>query len=249
MQNVNPIHIDEAINFLNNFTSNHQASIGLVLGSGLSALGDELKKNTYAKSISFSSIPHMVNSSVEGHKGEMIFSSIGSKNIIALSGRLHCYEGYSPINVTFPIRLLAALGVKNLILTNASGAIKNNFVPGDIMIINDHINLTGQNPLIGKNNQDYGKRFVDMSEAYSKNLIQKTIKIAKELNISLHQGVYAGLLGPTYETPAEVRMLQLLGADAVGMSTVFETIVARHMDINVLGLSRSEEHTSELQSH
>lgn len=236
---ITPRHVDEACAFLANFINYKQLenTIGLVLGSGLSDLGEELKKHPDAKSINFATIPHMSNSSVQGHKGEMIFSVLENKNIIALSGRLHFYEGHDSTLVTFPIRLLGKLGVKNLILTNAAGAIGDNFEPGDIMIINDHLNLTGQNPLIGKNHEDYGPRFLDMSEAYNKSLIQKALKAAKNLNISLHEGVYAGLLGPTYETPAEVRMLKILGAHAVGMSTVLETIVARHMNINVLGLS------------
>ena len=240
MFNANAQNINEACKFINNYfdiTQNNLPSIGLVLGSGLSNLGEDLKNSPNAKFCKFSSVPYMANSSVQGHKGEIIYGKLGNKQVIALSGRLHFYEGHALQDVVFPIRVMAQLGIKNLILTNASGAIGDNFEPGELMAITDHINFTGQNPLIGKNNAEYGPRFVDMSHAYDKELINLSLNAASKVGITMHTGVYAGLLGPTYETPAEIRMLKLLGAHAVGMSTVFETIVARHMGLRVAGIS------------
>ncbi len=209
----------------------------LVLGSGLSPIADFLKAQPDARSVAFSAIKHFPSSSVAGHKGELISVSIGKTRLLVMSGRIHAYEGYSAHQVTLPIRVMGLLGIKTLILTNASGAIASHFEPAELMLISDHLNLTGLSPLLGPNLDEQGPRFVDMSAAYDYELRSLTKTIAQELNIRLHEGVYAGLLGPTYETPAEIRMLKALGADAVGMSTVFETIVARHMGIKVLAIS------------
>jgi purine-nucleoside phosphorylase len=177
-------------------------------------------------------------STVDGHKGELIYCLLeNTYPLITLSGRLHFYEGYEPDQVILPIRVLGLLGITTIILTNASGAIKDNFFPGELMVIADHINFTGHSPLLGKNLSELGPRFVDMTQAYDPRLIAFAKKAAVRSDITMHEGVYAGLLGPTYETPAEVQMLKFLGADAVGMSTVFETIAARHMGLNVLAIS------------
>lgn len=211
--------------------------VGLVLGSGLSQFAEKLKQSPHTKVISFGAIPHFPTSSVEGHKGEVISAEVAGVPIIAMSGRVHSYEGYDPQSVVMPIRVMGLLGIKYLILTNACGAIADNFEPGQLMIIKDQLNLTGSSPLVGPNIAELGPRFLDMSYAYDHELRVMTKKIALEAGITTHEGVYACLLGPCYETPAEVRMLKTLGADAVGMSTVFETIAARHMGIKVLGLS------------
>jgi purine-nucleoside phosphorylase len=226
--------VKEAVAFINN--TQHKPKVGIVLGSGLSAFGENLKKSNNI-TFKFSDIPHFSSSSVIGHKGEFILGTIGSTPIVAMSGRLHLYEGYKPEQVVFPIRVMGLLGIKSLILTNASGAIADNFEPGQLMAIKDHLNLTGTSPLVGENIAEWGPRFLDMSEAYDPKLIKIAKKAASDNNILMHEGVYAGLLGPCYETPAEIRMLKILGADAVGMSTVSETIVARHMGIKVLGIS------------
>lgn len=231
--------IEEAKSFLTNLWNlnpSMQPKVGLILGSGLSSVAEKIKSNEHYV-CSFNHIPHFKKSNVEGHKAEIIFGKLNQTDIIVLSGRLHYYEGHSPYDVVFPIRLLASLGVKKLLLTNAAGAIRDEFEPGDFMCINDHINLTGQNPLIGPNEAKFGPRFVDLSEAYDKELINVGLNCAKKLNIKLYSGVYAGLTGPTYETPAEIRMLKTLGADAAGMSTVFETIAAKHLGLQVFGIS------------
>lgn len=211
--------------------------IGLVLGSGLSQFADRLKKSPSARSIAYGAIAGFPTSSVEGHKGELISAMVADTPIIAMSGRVHSYEGYDPQSVVLPIRVMGLLGIKNLIVTNASGAIAENFEPGQLMIIKDHLNLTGASPLVGPNFGELGPRFLDMTYAYDQELRIMAKKAALEVGITTHEGVYASLLGPCYETPAEVRMLKILGADAVGMSTVFETIAARHMGIKVLGIS------------
>lgn len=209
----------------------------VVLGSGLSQFADELKDNKKSSCLSFSEIPGFINSGVSGHAGELILGYLEDNPVFALNGRIHLYEGYSPLDVVLPIRALGVLGIKNIILTNASGAIREDFDAGQIMLIDDHINLTGTSSLLGKNINELGPRFVDMTKAYDEELISLAKDISIKENIPLNIGVYAGLLGPTYETPAEVRMLNKLGADAVGMSTVLETIAARHMGIRVLAFS------------
>ncbi len=206
---------------------------GIILGSGLGKIADEINgiKSPYSE------IPGFKSSTIEGHTGNLVIGEFCSKNIVTMQGRLHFYEGHSLADVVYPVRIMKLLGVKNLIVTNAAGGINKEFSPGDLMIIEDHINLTGKNPLIGENIAEFGSRFPDMSDAYNKNFITTAQNSARELGIILRRGVYAWVTGPCYETPAEIRMLRTLGADAVGMSTVPEVITARHAGINVLGIS------------
>ena len=208
--------------------------IGVVLGSGLGAFAEKL---TQAQAIPYHRIPHFPTSSVAGHAGELVLGKMEGVSCAVMSGRVHYYEGYSMQEVTFPMRVLAALGVGVVIVTNAAGASNPNYEPGDLMVIHDHLNLTGQNPLRGKNDERLGPRFPDMTSTYFKEGRAALHQAAREVNVTLHEGVYAGLAGPSYETPAEIRMLQRLGADAVGMSTVCEVIVAAHAGMKVAGLS------------
>jgi purine-nucleoside phosphorylase len=208
--------------------------IGLILGSGLGVLAEEIENPT---KIPYNEIPEFPVSTVEGHAGQLVFGTLQGKTVVAMQGRFHYYEGYSMDKVTFPIRVMKELGVETLIVTNAAGGINESFEPGDLMVITDHINNTGQNPLIGPNDAEFGARFPDMSEAYSKELRQLAKDVATSLKMNLKEGVYVGNTGPSYETPAEVRMLRTMGGDAVGMSTVPEVIVARHAKLNVLGIS------------
>ncbi|MBD8070334.1 purine-nucleoside phosphorylase [Bacillus sp. PS06] len=208
--------------------------IGLILGSGLGVLADEIEN---AIKIPYQEIPEFPVSTVEGHAGQLVYGTLNGKTVIAMQGRFHFYEGYSFDKVTFPVRVMKALGVNSLIVTNAAGGINESFQAGDLMLISDHINNMGTNPLIGENDPNLGVRFPDMSEAYSKELRELAKKIAASLNIPIKEGVYVGNTGPSYETPAEVRMLRVLGGDAVGMSTVPEVIVARHSGMKVLGIS------------
>ncbi|RXT13831.1 purine-nucleoside phosphorylase [Ammoniphilus sp. CFH 90114] len=213
----------------------HEApEIGLILGSGLGVLADEIE-NPIA--IPYHEIPHFPTSTVEGHKGQLVIGQLNGKLVVAMQGRFHYYEGYSLDTVTFPVRVMAAIGVQKILVTNAAGGINTSFEPGELMLIEDHINMTGRNPLIGPHDSRLGVRFPDMSEAYSKELVQLAEQVAKEQGIEVKKGIYAGLTGPSYETPAEIRMLRMLGADAVGMSTVPEVIVARHSGMKVLGIS------------
>ncbi|MES5266839.1 purine-nucleoside phosphorylase [Priestia megaterium] len=209
-------------------------SIGLVLGSGLGILADEIENPIY---IPYNEIPHFPASTVTGHAGRMVIGDLKGKRVIAMQGRFHYYEGHSLEAVTYPIRIMKAIGVQQIIVTNAAGGINPNFKPGDLMIIQDHINLTSQNPLIGQNEEEFGERFPDMSEAYSKKLIALAKDVASKNKINMVEGIYAGMLGPSYETPAEVNFLSIIGASAVGMSTVPEVIVAQHSGLEVLGIS------------
>jgi purine-nucleoside phosphorylase len=208
--------------------------IGLILGSGLGVLADEIEN---AVKIPYNEIPEFPVSTVEGHAGQLVFGTLQGKTVVAMQGRFHYYEGYSMDKVTFPVRIMKTLGVTTLIVTNAAGGVNETFQPGDLMIITDHINNMGTNPLIGPNDDDFGVRFPDMSEAYCKNLRQLAKEVAAKLNIPIKEGVYVANTGPSYETPAEIRMIRKLGGDAVGMSTVPEVIVARHANIKVLGIS------------
>jgi len=208
--------------------------IGIILGSGLGDMADEI--NDYVD-FDFNDVPHFPVSTVEGHKGKIYTGILEGKNVIALKGRVHYYEGYSMKQVTFPVRVMKALGVKSVILTNACGGINNDFNVGDIMILNDHINLTGDNPLKGFNDSRLGPRFPDMSSCYDPEYIKLANEAAKRAGIEVKTGVYAGLSGPAYETMAEIKYLRIIGADAVGMSTVPEAIVAVHTGIRTLGLS------------
>ena len=214
--------------------SNFNPEIGIILGTGLGGL---VKEINIKKSISYKDIPNFPVSTVEGHQGKLIFGELGGKNVVAMQGRFHFYEGYTMSEVVFPIRVMKFLGIKKLVVSNASGGVNPNFEIGDIMIINDHINLFPTNPLIGPNINTLGTRFPDMSDAYDPTLIEKIQSIAKELNIKIVNGVYAGLTGPTLETPAEYSYIRNIGADAVGMSTVPEVIAARHMKIPCFGIS------------
>ena len=207
---------------------------GIVLGSGLGALADQINE---AVSIPFEEIENFPKTTVSGHGGCLVLGYIGKTKVAVLKGRVHLYEGHLPEDVVLPVRTLKFLGIKKLMLTNAAGGINSDFKSGDLMVITDHLNLQGQNPLTGQNDDSFGPRFPDMTEAYNKNLIKLIEKCAEDEKIQIKKGVYAGLTGPTYETPAEVRMLKVLGADAVGMSTVAECIAANHIGLKVCGIS------------
>lgn len=208
--------------------------IGVILGSGLGSIANQL---TDSITIPYTDIPHFHGTSIEGHSGHMIIGVYQGIPAVFLKGRFHRYEGYPMEDVAFPTRVVCALGIDTLVLTNAAGGINTRFRAGDLMIIEDHLNLMGDNPLMGPNLAQLGPRFPDLTEAYSKTCVDIFKEVAQTLGMPVHTGVYAGLLGPTYETPAEVRMLRTLGADAVGMSTVPETIAANHLGVRVAGLS------------
>lgn len=208
--------------------------IALVLGSGLGSLADHFEDRI---AIPYADIPNFPVSTVEGHAGQLVFGTLHGRSLVAMQGRFHFYEGWSQLEVTFPMRVFKILGCKAMIVTNSSGGINPDFEAGDLMLITDHLNLTGQNPLIGPNDKRFGPRFPDMTEAYDVQLREQALEAARGLSIGLRKGIYCGLQGPTYETPAEIRMLRRLGGDAVGMSTVPEVIVANHSGIRVLGIS------------
>ena len=208
--------------------------VAVVLGSGLGGFADALADATV---VPYGEIPHWPASQVVGHAGRLTVGAVGRRRVIALAGRVHAYEGHDLRTVTFAVRVLGALGVKTLVLTNAAGGVNTDFRAGDLMLIDDHLNLTGGNPLVGPNDQRFGPRFPDMTEVYSRRLRVLALEVGSALDEPLVHGVYAGLLGPSYETPAEIRCLRAIGADSVGMSTVHEAIVARHMGLEVLGLS------------
>ena len=214
-----------------------QPKIGLVLGSGLSSLADAV---TDPDIIPFGEIPHWPTSTVHGHSGRLVIGKLESRPVIVLQGRVHFYEGYSPAQITLPMRVMRRLGVETVILTNAAGGTNPNYKPGDLMVIKDHLNLpgiAGQNPLRGPNDDNFGPRFPDMTQAYDKELRRLAHETAVKLGFSLQEGVYAFVAGPSYETPAELRFLQIIGADAVGMSTAPSAVVARHAGMRVLGIS------------
>jgi len=225
--------IGEAVRYIRT-VSDEPAEIALILGSGLGVLADRMERTAV---IPYRDIPHFPVSTVEGHAGELILGRAAGRPVVLMNGRFHMYEGYDAQTVAFPVRVMRALGAGTLVVTNAAGGINTDFRPGDLMLIEDHINLTGRNPLVGPNDDDIGPRFPDLSEAYSRRLRDLAERAAAERGIPLVRGVYAGLLGPSYETPAEIRMLRTLGADAVGMSTVNEVIAARHAGMEVLGIS------------
>jgi purine-nucleoside phosphorylase len=225
--------INEAVSFIRTKTEIEPA-IGLILGSGLGELANEIEE---AVTIPYHEIPHFPVSTVEGHAGNLVIGTLCKKKVVAMQGRFHFYEGYSLQEVTFPVKVMKQLGITTLIVTNACGGMNKNFKPGDLMIITDHLNMTGSNPLIGPNLEELGPRFPDMSRAYSNELRELTKKKAKELSLNIQEGVYAAISGPSYLTPAELIMIRNLGADAIGMSTVPEVIVANHMGLNVLGIS------------
>lgn len=218
---------------------------GLILGSGLGELAEEIEE---AIAIPFDKIPNFVTSSVVGHAGKLVYGKLSGKKVLAMQGRFHFYEGHTMDAVTYPVRVMSALGAHSLVVTNAAGGVNETFEPGNLMVITDHINFTGTNPLIGANDEQMGPRFPDMSHAYTPAYIEKVQTIAAKQTIRLQQGVYMGYSGPTYETPAEIRMSRVMGADAVGMSTVSEVIVAVHCGMNVLGISCITNLAAGLQS-
>jgi purine-nucleoside phosphorylase len=209
-------------------------TVAVVLGSGLGAFADELEERV---EIAYSDIPSWPRSAAQGHAGKLVIGKLGGLEAAVMAGRVHLYEGWTPMQVTFGVRVLGALGVRGMVFTNAAGGINLALGRGGLMLISDHINLQGSNPLVGANDDSLGPRFPDMSEAYSKSYREVALAVAKELAIPLSEGVYAAMLGPSYETPAEIRYLRTIGADVVGMSTVAEVIVANHMGIRVLGIS------------
>lgn len=215
----------------------HRPTIGLILGSGLSPLADEILE---AQIIPYEQIPHFPCSSIPGHAGRLVIGNLAGKTILAMQGRVHFYEGYTMQHLTLPVRVMHILGVKQLIVTNAAGGINSRFKAGDLMLITDHLNLVGlggHNPLRGTNLNEFGERFPSMTHPYNPHFIQLTRKVAQSLGISIQEGIYAFVAGPSFETPAEIRFLRTIGADAVGMSTVPETVVANHAGMNVLGIS------------
>jgi purine-nucleoside phosphorylase len=226
-------NIDEAVRFLRTKTAS-QPAIGIILGTGLGGLAKEIKQEIV---IDYENIPHFPVSTVESHHGRLIFGTLGGKQVVAMQGRFHFYEGYTMQQVTFPVRVMKFLGVKTLLISNAAGGMNPQFRKGSVMIITDHINLQGDNPLIGPNDDSLGPRFPDMSEPYSKPLIALAEKVALQNKIRVERGVFVAVAGPNLETRAEYRFLRMIGADAVGMSTVPENIVAGHMGMSVLGFS------------
>lgn len=226
----------EAAEYIRSRTQ-HRPKVGLILGSGLNALADEMRD---ADRISYADIPHFLRPSVEGHAGQLVLGQLAGHEVAILQGRVHAYEGHTQREVTLPLRVLIELGIETLIVTNAAGGLNPTFRAGDLMLITDHIGLmamTGANPLWGPNDPSLGPRFPALNKAYDPALRRLAVKVAAELGIELRQGVYVGLGGPAFETPAEVRFLRLIGGDATGMSTVPEVLVARHAGVRVLGLS------------
>lgn len=226
-------YVEEAVEFLKSKV-NFRPEIGIVLGTGLGKLIDEIH---IEDEINYQDIPNFPVSTVESHEGRLIFGKLSGKNIIAMQGRFHYYEGYTMQQITLPIRVMKYLGVEKLIISNACGLLNPNFELGGIMLIDDHINLIGDNPLIGINHEEFGPRFVDMSEPYSKRLLEIAEKTAVDEKIKVHKGVYAAMSGPSLETRAEYRFLRTIGADVIGMSTIPENIVANQMDMEVMGVS------------
>lgn len=225
--------IQETVSFIRTKTSSGP-SVGIILGTGLGALVKDIKIET---AIDYTEIPHFPVSTVESHAGKLIFGELGGKRVVAMQGRFHFYEGYTMQQITFPVRVMKFLGVTHLLVSNACGGMNPQYRPGEIMIIDDHINLLGDNPLRGKNEDTLGPRFPDMSRPYSKSLTELAGQIALELQIKAHKGVFVAVMGPNLETRAEYRFLRSLGADVVGMSTVPEVIVANHMGIQCCGFS------------
>ncbi|MBE5813344.1 MAG: purine-nucleoside phosphorylase [Clostridiales bacterium] len=223
-----------AAQYIREKMESREPKLGIILGSGLGVLADEIENSVR---IPYSEIPNFPISTVSGHAGELIIGTINNVDIIAMNGRVHYYEGHSAEEVIFPIRIFSLLGIEVLILTNAAGGINTGYVPGSFMVIKDHINFGGVSPLRGKNLDEFGVRFPDMTEVYNKELTEKLKAVVYNITQKRYEGVYAYMQGPHYETPAEIKMLRVLGADAVGMSTVPEAIVARHCGIDVVGIS------------
>jgi purine-nucleoside phosphorylase len=225
---------NEATSYIRNRINDFKPEYLVILGTGLGQLTEEVELLT---SIDYDDIPHFPVSTVESHHGRLLFGHLGGKPVIAMQGRFHFYEGYSMQQIVFPVRVARALGVQTLIVSNACGGLNPNFTRGDIMLINDHINFLADNPLIGPNDNELGSRFPDMSEPYTKGLIETAETVALDLSIKMHEGVYLAVSGPMLETKAEYRFMRQLGADVVGMSTVPEVIAAVHMGLQVLGIS------------
>ena len=225
--------IEKAVEFIKS-KSKDNYEIGIILGSGLGNLSEKIANPEY---VDYADIPNFPVSTAPGHVGRFVFGQLNGKNVMCMQGRIHLYEGYEVSSVVMPIRVMKMMGVKTLIVTNAAGGINENFDVGDIMVISDHINFTGRNCLIGKNDDRFGVRFPDMSFGYSPELSKVAFNCAKRLNMKLQKGIYIGCTGPSYETPAEIRAFRIMGADAVGMSTVQEVIAANHCGIDVLGFS------------
>lgn len=226
--------LQETVTYINQKTNHFQPEIGIVLGTGLGGLVQEIAVEF---SLMYSNIPNFPISTLEFHSGKLIFGVLNGKKVVAMQGRLHYYEGYSMQQITFPIRVMKALGIKNLFISNAAGSLNPDFKKGDLMIISDHINLQPESPLRGRNDEDMGPRFPDMSQPYRRNLVQKALEIASKEEITCHQGVYVAVTGPNLETKAEYKYLRIIGGDAVGMSTVPEVIVANHMSLPVFAIS------------
>lgn len=214
--------------------TNLRPRIGLVLGSGLGSFADGFASATR---IPYQKIPHFSRSTAVGHAGNLVVGKVGTVAVAGMQGRVHLYEGYAAADVAFPIRVMARMGIRAVVLTNAAGGINASFSQGCLVVLTDHINLQGANPLVGANDERFGPRFPDMTNAYAKSYREEALQEGKRLGVAMHEGVYAALTGPSYETPAEIRYLRTIGADLVGMSTVPEVIVARHMGMKVLGLS------------
>ncbi|WP_316793536.1 purine-nucleoside phosphorylase [Pedobacter frigoris] len=226
--------LHETVEYIKRKTDNFQPEIGIVLGTGLGGLVKDIEVEYQ---LMYSNIPNFPISTLEFHSGKLIFGKLNGKKVIAMQGRLHYYEGYSMQQITFPIRVMKVLGIAHLFVSNAAGSLNPEFKKGDLMVINDHINLQPESPLRGNNDADMGPRFPDMSQPYDRKLVEKALNIAKEDNITCHQGVYIAVTGPNLETKAEYNYLRIIGGDAVGMSTVPEVIVAKHMSIPVFAIS------------
>ncbi len=225
--------VQETVNYIKNRT-NFTPEYGVILGSGLGSFTDDI---TIEFTVPYTEIPNFPVSTVQGHKGALVFGTIGNKKVMAMQGRFHYYEGYSMQEVTFPVRVMKYLGVTKLIVSNASGGVNPAYSVGSIVVIKDHVNMMPEHPLRGKNDERFGPRFVNMNEAYSPKMIATVKRIATDLSIEIFDGVYLGLQGPTFETLHEYKMVKVVGADCVGMSTVPEVIVARHMELETFGLS------------
>jgi len=226
--------IQETVSYILDKTNHFKPDTGIVLGTGLGALVEDIE---ILAELSYADIPNFAVSTLEFHSGKLIFGVLSGKKVVAMQGRLHYYEGYSMQEITFPIRVMKALGIRHLLVSNAAGSLNPEFKKGDLMVISDHINLQPESPLRGKNDPDMGPRFPDMSEPYQRKLIEKALNIASDNNIRCHKGVYIAVPGPNLETKAEYNYLRIIGGDAVGMSTVPEVIVATHMGIPVFAIS------------
>lgn len=226
--------LHETVEYIKKKSNDFQPEVGIILGTGLGGLVDEIEVEF---SLMYSNIPNFPISTLEFHSGKLIFGTLKGKKVVAMQGRLHYYEGYSMLQITFPVRVMKALGIQYLFVSNAAGSLNADFKKGDLMVISDHINLQPESPLRGRNDADMGPRFPDMSQPYEKTLIAKALEIAAKEQITCHQGVYVSVTGPNMETKAEYNYLRIIGGDAVGMSTVPEVIVARHMSIPVFAIS------------